>query len=55
MRREMLLFQGLVVPAISEAGMTCVLWQLVSTWLCQVHLDSAPVLSGVIICPETPL
>lgn len=54
-RREVLLFPGLVVPAISEAGMTCVHWQLVSAWLCQVHLDSAPALSGVIICPETPL
>lgn len=54
-RREMLLFQGPVVPAISEAGMTCVHWQLLSARLCQVHLDSAPLLSGVIICPETSL
>lgn len=38
-----------------EAGMSCVLWQHVSAWLCQVHLDSAPRLSRVIISPESRL
>lgn len=57
MLEEILLFLGAGWPSneCCEEGMSCVFWQKVSAWLCQVHLDSAPPLSRVIIYPESRL